>query len=115
MRSYLRCDPSQPSQVSSTAGMHACRPSDVIVLEYGEGKLSICNEHHLESIYLHKEEQARLKHFLISKKRISKTPGINDRFLKVSGARGTMDSSGPFVEADKISQSSYNYHWKETK
>ncbi len=68
MWSYLRCNPSQPSQVSSTAGMHACGPSDVIVLEYSEGKLSICNKHHLESIYLHREEQARLNHFLISTK-----------------------------------------------
>lgn len=58
MWSYLCCNSLQPSQVSSAAGMHACGPSDVIVLEYCEGKLSICNEHYLESIYLRREEQA---------------------------------------------------------
>lgn len=63
--SYLCCNPSQPSQVSSTAGVHACGPRDIIVLEYREGKLSVCNEHHLESVYLHRKEQAQFNHFLI--------------------------------------------------
>lgn len=52
--SYLCRDSFQPCQVSSAAGVHACGPSDVIVLEYCEGKLSVCNEHGLESIYLYK-------------------------------------------------------------
>lgn len=66
--------------------MHACGPSDVIVLEYSEGKLSVCYKHHLKSIYLHREEQARLNDFHI-------IPHIN-------GTRDMIDSSGPVVEAD---------------
>lgn len=63
---YLRRDATQTSRVSSAADMHACGPSDVIVLENCEGEISICNEHCLESVYLRGEEQTRLKHFLIS-------------------------------------------------
>lgn len=60
MPSNLCCNTTQPRQVSTTAGMHAGGPSDVIVLEYSKGKLSICYKHHLKSIYLHREEQVLL-------------------------------------------------------
>lgn len=50
--SYLCCNAPQPIQVPPTAGMPACCPSDVTVLEYSEGQLSVCNQHHLESVNL---------------------------------------------------------------
>lgn len=76
--------------------MHACGPSDVIVLEYSEGKLSVCYKHHLKSIYLHREEQARLNHFhkFCNNAWIWQTPHIN-------GIRDMIDSSGPVFEADR--------------
>lgn len=56
VQSYLRRDPSQPGSVSSAGGVHSGCPGDVIVVKYGEGKLSVRNEHHLKSVYLHRQK-----------------------------------------------------------
>lgn len=49
---YLCCNATEPSKVPPTAGVHTRGPGDGLIVKDGEGKLPICDEDNLESVYL---------------------------------------------------------------